>query len=78
MCLCFDLSDVLARGGSRPMQPMRMHWSEFHVNLIPPSQVSTKTPKNKNIHILILKHVHVGPIVVLSINNFIDKNNDFK
>ena len=30
---------------------MRMHRSEFHANLIPPSQVSIKTPKNNNIHI---------------------------
>ena len=43
-------SDV-SRGGSRPMQPMRMHRSDFHVNLIPPSQVSIKTRKNNNIHI---------------------------
>ena len=70
----------LNRGGSRPMQPMRMHRSEFRVNLIPPapSQVSIKIRKNNNIHILISKRVRVGPIVVLSINNFIDKNNDFK
>ena len=60
------------------MQPMRMPRSEFHVNLIAPSRVSIKTPKNNNIHILISKPVRVGPIVVLSINNFIDKNNDFK
>ena len=60
------------------MQPMRMHRSEFHVNLIPPSQVSIKTRKNNNIHILISNFVRVGPIVVLSINNFIAKNNDFK
>ena len=59
------------------MQPMRMHRSEFHVNLIPPSQVSIKTRKNNNTHILISKRVDVGPIVVLSINNFIDKNNYF-
>ena len=38
--------------------------SEFHVNLIPPSQVSIKTPKNNNINILISKRVRVGPIVV--------------
>ena len=60
------------------MQSMRMHRLEFHVNLIPPSQVSIKTPKNNNIHILISKRVRVGPFVVLLINNFIDKNNDFK
>ena len=46
------------------MQPMRMHRSEFHVNLIPPSRVSIKTPKNNNIHILMSKRVRVGPIVV--------------
>ena len=40
-----------SRGGSRPMQPMRMHRSDFHVNLIPASQVSIKTRKNNNIHI---------------------------
>ena len=60
------------------MQPMLKHRSEFHVNLIHPSQVSIKTRKNSNIHILISKRVRVGPIVALSINNFIDKNNDFK
>ena len=46
---------------------MRMHRSEFHVNLIPPSQVLIKTRKNNNIHILVSKCVRVGPIVVLSI-----------
>ena len=58
------------------MQLMRMHRSEFHVNLTPSSQVSIKTRKNNNIHILISQSVRVGPIVVLSINNFLTKNND--
>ena len=53
------------------MEPMRMHRSEFHVNLIPPGQLLTKTPKNSNVHILISNCVSVGPIVVLSTNNFI-------
>ena len=71
-----------ARGGSRPMQPMRMHRSEFHVNLIPPNQVSIKTPKNNNIHILISKRVRVGPIVVfqsiiLSIKTMISNEENF-
>ena len=57
------------------MQLMRMHRSEFHVNLTPPSQVSIKTRKNNNILILISKSVRVGPIVVLSIYNFLTKNN---
>ena len=52
--------------------------SQFHANLIPPSQVSIKNPKNNNIYILISKCLRVGPIVESSINNFIDKNNDFK
>ena len=75
---CNSENLVACRGGSRPMQPVRIHRSEFHVNLTPPSQVSIKTRKNNNMHILISKRVRVGPIVVLSINNYIDKNNDFK
>ena len=47
------------RGGSRPMQPMRMHRSEFHVNLITRSRVSIETPKNNKIHNLISKCMSV-------------------
>ena len=43
------------------MQPMRMHRSEFHVNLITRSRVSIETPKNNNIHNLISKCVRVVP-----------------
>ena len=41
------IQSVTSRGGSRPMQPMRMrmHRSEFYINLIPPSQVSIKNQK---------------------------------
>ena len=49
------------RGGSRPMQPMRMHRSEFHVNLITRSRVSIETPKNNKIHNLISKCMRVVP-----------------
>ena len=64
------------------MQPMRMHRSEFPVNLIPPSQVSIKTPKNNNMHVLISKRVRVGPIVVfqsiiLSIKTMISHEENF-
>ena len=37
------------------MQTMRMHRSDFHVNLIPPSQVSIKTRKKQTIYTFNLK-----------------------
>ena len=43
------------------MQPMRMHRSEFHVNLITRSRVSIETPKNNKIHNLISKCMRVVP-----------------
>ena len=51
----------MTRGGSRPMQPMRMHRSEFHVNLITRSRVSIETPKDNKIHNLISKCMRVVP-----------------
>ena len=55
------LSNPLSRGGSRPMQPMRMHRSEFRVNLITRSRVSIETPKNNKIHNLISKCMRIVP-----------------
>ena len=43
------------------MQPMRMHRSEFHVNLITRSRVSIETPKNNKIRNLISKCMRVVP-----------------
>ena len=55
------VSSILDRGGSRPMQPMRMHRSEFRVNLITRSRVSIETPKNNKIHNLISKYMRIVP-----------------
>ena len=58
---CLQQHKTYHRGGSRPMQPMRMHRSEFHVNLITRSRVSIETQKNNKIHNLISKCMRVVP-----------------
>ena len=60
-CTVSRLCCIIDRGGSRPMQPMRMHRSEFHVNLITRSRVSIETQKNNKIHNLISKCMRVVP-----------------
>ena len=45
--LHFKHVSVGARGGSRPMQAMRMHRSEFHVNLMPPRSKSSFDKSSK-------------------------------